>query len=131
MTFVYNHKGKEIAAEFFIGVLVLVVIRSSLIERQVHFKGFVDFFLLLDDRHHVFEMPEVISLRLIQEDITISEEKNPFLDSVLPKAVDNLTGRIGLTCARRHNKQNTVLTVSDFFDGSVYCYLLIIPGRFS
>ncbi len=100
---------------------------DGLIERQVDLIRLVDLpFANLG--HCRFERLEVVHACLVDENVTVSQEENPLLRAGPPKPPDDLKGRVGLSCPRGHDEQDTVLSFRYGLNGPVYRDLLIVAG---
>ena len=83
MALVDDDQIKEILTEFAVGVLIFIVVRKALIQRKIDFIGFVDF-LMLDDRHFVFEVTKITAPGLVDQGVAVGQEQDAFFGTGLP-----------------------------------------------
>ena len=127
MAFVDDDQVEEVRAEFAVGVLVLIVVGQTLIQRQIDLVGFVDL-LLLDDRHFVFEVAEIASACLVDQGIPVRQKQDALFRPSLPQSVNDLKGGIGFTGTGGHCQQDALLTFGNGLYSAVDGNLLVVAG---
>ena len=120
------NKEQSPTGQYYLGCLLYAAIsRCPLLLPKVQFKRTVEL-LSADFRHYLFKRFKILLHRLVNKNVAIREKKDFLLCAGLPKPVNNLKRRVGFAGARRHNKQNAILSASNCFNGAVYRHTLII-----
>ena len=82
-------------------------------------------------RHRRAERTEVVDHRLVDEDVAIGEEEDPFSPPGLPQTPDDLKRRVGLAGAGGHHQQDAVLALGDGLDRRVDRDALVVARLFA
>lgn len=103
---------------------------EGLVKAEVDFVGGVDL-SILDLGHDGPERLEVIDEGLVCEIVSIDEEEDALGLLSLPKAPDDLEGRIGFAGPRSHNEEKAFLTLCDGFESAINCFCLVVTRCFT
>ena len=130
MAFVDHDQVEEFARKLAEDFLPLVWPGDGLVETKINLVGGVDTAPLVQRegqisgaavlpldrlgicrelRHRSAKRTEVVDHGLVDQDVAVGEEQDALLLAGLPETPDDLEGCVGLSGARRHDKQQSVL----------------------
>ena len=132
MTLIHNNEVKVFSRD--LSKVFFVVLSDHLvIERKVYFMGCdLAQAFLVGEVHFVnglFKRCEVLQNALVNKNISVSQIQDSLFKVRTKQTVNNLKSGVCFACTRCHDKQQSLLSSGNGFNGSVYCISLIVTWR--
>ena len=126
---VHDDEVEEFGLEEFFVVLRPFLSDELLIEREIDLVsriGVLFVLLIIDLVDSIREWLKVLLYRLVHQDVSVGQIEH-FLHLLgLEQTIDDLEGSIGFAGSCRHNKEQTLLSLGNSLNRTVYCIPLVI-----
>ena len=116
-------------------MLLIILSHHLMVESEVHFMRsnlvqavFIGEIYLIDG---LFERGEVLQNTLVNQNVSVCQIQNSLFKVRTEQPVDDLKSCVCLAGSSSHDKQQSLLSSGDCFNGSVYGVSLIISWRIS
>ena len=132
MTLIHNNEVKVFCGD--LSKVFFVVLSDHLvIERKVYFMGCdLTQAFLVGEVHFVnglFKRCEVLQNALVNKNISVSQIQDSLFKVRTKQTIHDLESSICFARSRCHDKQQSLLSSGDCFNGSIYCISLIVAWR--